>query len=122
MDESSFIELVKARSLEPETYIHDVPSYDPLWEQHSFETFLYTSFAHTNRERYMPTPEGMDAERRQVLTNLPRIVCDFRYLKMQDAKALRFDTEYLLELLRKNNQLLMKQVQTDDSKDTSKIP
>lgn len=32
MDEASFIELVKANNVEPETYIHDVPSYDPLWE------------------------------------------------------------------------------------------
>ena len=52
----------------------------------------------------------MDAERRQVLANLPRIVCDFRYMKVADAKALRFDTEYLLELSRKNNQQLLKQV------------
>ena len=107
MDDESFIELVKAESSEPEAYIDDVPSFDPLWDEHSFETFLYTSFAHAQREEYMPTPEGMDSERRQVLANLPRIVQDFRYMKLADALALRFDTEYLLGLCHRNSSLLL---------------
>lgn len=65
-------------------------SYDPLLEYNSAERYLYVSFYYPTRESYVPAIYK-DVEKTQHITaNLPRIVCDFPYLKKNIAKRLNF--------------------------------
>ena len=68
----------------------DVPSYDPLWDNKAFLQYAYVSHSFFNRDAFMPSSKPSE---KYVNADLARIVCDFPYMKMEEAKALKFDQQ-----------------------------
>ena len=73
-----------------------------MWSPSAPHRYLFTSFSYGNRESFMPHTQDMSLEERRVWANIPRLVCDFRYLKYKDAKELEFNITYLLKLQERN--------------------